>query len=109
MPTIEKVNKLLKTNRGPQEIQDWLFSLTPLGVAFTFFIIFMSTIEVPNKDVIYAVGIAAGFIGLETYWIFRGWKKNHFSTIIFGLAGIAFTLAMVWLYMTFAREALPVS
>lgn len=96
-----KVNKLLKTSRDPQEIQDWIFSLTPLGVAFAFFLIFLWPMDIPNKDIILVIGIAAGFIGLESYWIFRGWRKNHISTILLGAVGIAVTAAIVWLYMTF--------
>ena len=97
-----KINKLLKTGRDPQEIQDWIFSLAPLGVAFIFFIIFLWPMDMPNKDVIFVTGVAAGFIGLETYWIVRGWRKNHISTILLGLAGIAITIAAAWAYMTFA-------
>jgi uncharacterized membrane protein len=97
-----KVSKLLKTSRDPQEIQDWIFSLAPLGVAFIFFLIFLWPMEIPDKDVILVTGVAAGFIGLETYWIFRGWRKNHMSTILLGLAGIAITIAAAWSYMTFA-------
>jgi len=96
-----KLGKLLKTGRDPQEIQDWIFSLTPLGVAFAFFLIFLWPMEIANKDLIIVIGVAAGFVGLESYWIFRGWRKNHISTILLGLIGIAVTVAMAWLYMTF--------
>lgn len=102
MSGTNKVSKLLKTSRGPQEIQDWMFSLAPLGVAFTFFLIFMWPLDLPNKDIIIINGIAAGFIGLESYWIFRGWRKNHIVTILLGLLGIAVTVVMVWSYMVFA-------
>ena len=97
-----KISKLLETSRGPQEIQDWFFSLAPLGVAFAFFLIFLWPMDIPNKDVVFATGVAAGFTGLETYWIFRGWRKNHISTILLGLAGIAITVAAAWAYIKFA-------
>jgi hypothetical protein len=58
--------------------------------------------EIANKDLIIVIGVAAGFIGLESYWIFRGWRKNHASTILLGLIGIAITLAMTWLYLVIA-------
>jgi hypothetical protein len=102
MADTNKVNKLLKTSRGPQEIQDWIFSLAPLGVALVFFLIFLWPMDMPNKDIIFVTGIAAGFAGLEAYWVFRGWRKNHMSTILLGLAGIAITIAAAWAYMTFA-------
>ena len=98
----DKVSKLLKTSRGPQEIQDWMFSLAPLGVAFAFFLIFMWPMDIPHKDIIIVAGIAAGFIGLESYWIFRGWRKNHIVTILLGLMGIAVTVAAAWLYIAFS-------
>jgi uncharacterized membrane protein len=101
MVDTNKVNKLLKTSRGPQEIQDWMFSLAPLGVAFIFFLIFLWPMDMPNKDMIFVTGVAAGFIGLETYWVFRGWRKNHLVTIVLGLAGIAVTIAAAWLYLNF--------
>jgi hypothetical protein len=92
MADTNKLNKFLKTRRDPQEIQDWIFSLAPLGVAFIFFIVFLWPMDMPNKDVILVTGVAAGFAGLETYWVFRGWRKNHISTVLLGLGGIAMTI-----------------
>ena len=102
MTDTNKVDKLLKTSRGPQEIQDWIFSLAPLGVAFAFFLIFLWPMDIPNKDIVFACGVAAGFIGLESYWIFRGWRKNHMITIVLGFIGIAITIAAVWAYLNFS-------
>ena len=102
MEATSKICKLMKTSRDPQEVQDWIFSLTPLGVAFAFFLIFLLPMEIANKDIIIVLGTAAGFIGLETYWIFRGWCRNHLVTILLGFIGIAITLALAWLYITFA-------
>jgi hypothetical protein len=95
-----KLGKLLKTSRNPQEVEDWLFSLAPLGVAFVFFFIFLLPMDIPRKDVILIIGTAAGFTGLQSYWIFRGWRKNHALTIVLGLIGIAIVLALVRLYLT---------
>ena len=97
-----KLSKLIHTGRDPQEIQDWIFSLTPLGVAFAFFLVFLLPLEIANKDIILVAGIAAGITGLQSYWIFRGWRKNHISTILLGLLGIAITVGLLWGYLTFA-------
>lgn len=97
-----KLGKLLKTTRNPQEVEDWLFSLAPLGVAFVFFFIFLLPMDIPRKDVILMIGTAAGFTGLQSYWIFRGWRKNHALTIVLGLIGIAIVLGLVKLYLTMA-------
>jgi hypothetical protein len=93
-----KVKKLLTTSRGPSEVEDWLFTLTPLGVAFAFYMIFIMSTNVEPKGLFMAGGAAAGIVGLESYWIFRGWRKNHASTIILGFIGIAITLALFSLY-----------
>ena len=97
-----KLGKLLRTGRNPQEIETWLFSLIPLGVAFVFFFIFLLPMDIPRKDVVMVIGTAAGFTGLQSYWIFRGWRKNHALTIVLGLIGIAIVLWLVRLYLTLA-------
>jgi hypothetical protein len=97
-----KLGKLLKTGRNPQEVEDWLFSLIPLGVAFVFFFIFLLPMDIPRKDVVMVIGTAAGFSGLQSYWIYRGWRKNHVLTIVLGLIGIALVLGLVRLYLTLA-------
>jgi hypothetical protein len=99
MSSDRKLGKLLKTSRNPQEVEDWILSLTPLGVAFVFFFIFLLPMDIPRKDVILIVGTAAGFTGLQSYWIFRGWRKNHAITIVLGLIGIAIVLGLVKLYL----------
>ena len=101
MEATSKLSRLLRTTRDQKEIEDWIFSLTPLGVAFVFFIIFVLPMDLPNKDMILVTGIAAGFIGLQSYWIFRGWRKNHLSTILLGIVGIMITLGLAWSYMYF--------
>jgi uncharacterized membrane protein len=101
MEASSKLRRLFQTSRDQKEIEDWLFSLTPLGVAFVFFIIFVLPMDLPNKDMILVTGIAAGFTGLQSYWIFRGWRKNHGSTVLLGIIGIAITLGLAWGYMNF--------
>jgi hypothetical protein len=100
MEAESKLNKLMRTSRDPQEVQDWIFSLTPLGVAFVFFFMFMLAMDIPEKTLVLAVGVAAGFTGLQSYWVFRGWQKNHFSTVLLGVIGIFITLGVMWLYLS---------
>ena len=100
MGDTSKLNKLLTTSRDPGEVQDWIFSLTPLGVAFVFYIIFIMSTNIEPKGLFLAGGAAAGIIGLETYWIFRGWRNNNASTIVMGIIGIAITLSLLGIYMS---------
>jgi len=98
--TGNKLKDLVTTSRDPDEVQHWLFSLIPLGVAFVFFFIFLLPMEIPDKTMMLVVGFAAGFAGLESYWVLRGWRKNHGSTVLMGLIGIAVTFALVGSYIT---------
>ncbi len=98
MGNTSKVNKLLTTSRDPKEAQDWIFSLTPIGVAFGFYMMFIMSSGIEPKGLFIAYGAAAGIIGLESYWIVRGWRKNHASTVVMGILGIALTLGLLFLY-----------
>lgn len=100
MSDTDKLHKLLATHRGPGEIQDWIFSLTPIGVAFSFYLVFIMSSDIEPKGLFIAYGAAAGFIGLESYWIVRGWQNNHASTIIMGAIGILITIFVLGLYMS---------
>jgi hypothetical protein len=100
MGSENKLNKLLTTSRGKNETEDWIFSLTPMGVAFVFYIMFIMSTNIEPKGLFLAYGAAAGFIGLESYWIVRGWRKNNASTIVMGLIGIAITLSLLFLYVS---------
>jgi len=100
MGSASKLNKLLTTSRDKNETEDWIFSLTPMGVAFVFYIMFIMSTNVEPKGLFLAYGAAAGFIGLESYWIVRGWRKNNVSTIVMGLIGIAITLSLLFLYVS---------
>lgn len=97
-----KLNKLITTHRGPGEVQDWLFSLTPVGVAFVFYIVFIVSSNIGPKGLFIAFGAAAGFIGLESYWIIRGWRKHHLLTILLGFVGIALTMGLLGIYLSLA-------
>jgi len=98
MGSTSKLNKLLTTDRDKCEAEDWIFSLTPMGVAFVFYVMFIMSTNIEPKGLFLAYGAAAGFIGLESYWIVRGWRKNNASTIVMGLIGIAVTLGLLFLY-----------
>jgi hypothetical protein len=98
MGSASKLNKLLTTSRGKGETEDWIFSLTPMGVAFVFYVMFIMSANIEPKGIFLAYGAAAGFIGLESYWIVRGWRKNNAGTIVMGLLGIAITIGVLFLY-----------
>ena len=100
MESTSKLDKLLKTSRDKNETEDWIFSLTPMGVAFVFYVIFIMSTNIETKGLFLAYGAAAGFIGLESYWIVRGWRKNNISTIVMGFIGIAITLSLLFLYIS---------
>lgn len=101
MGNSSKLHKLLTTGRDPGEAQDWIFSLTPIGVAFFFYMVFIMSGDIEPKGPFIAYGATAGFVGLESYWIIRGWQKNHASTIIMGIIGIALALSLLGLYLSF--------
>lgn len=96
-----KLKKLLKTKRHTSETEDWIFSLTPIAVAFAFYIIFIISTEMENKGLMMVYGAVAGVIGLESYWIVRGWRKNHLSTIVMGFIAIVIVLGLLRLYIYF--------
>ena len=100
MENTGKLNKLLTTSRTRGEAEDWIFSLVPIGVAFVFYIVFIMSTDIEPKALFMIYGAAAGFIGLESYWIIRGWRKNHLLTIFMGLIGIALTLSLLFLYVS---------
>lgn len=95
-----KINKLFTTGRGVGEAESWIFSLVPVGVAFAFYMVFVMASELADKDIFLAYGATAGFVGLESYWILRGWRNNHGSTVIMGALGIAATLGLLSFYLS---------
>ena len=96
-----KLEKLVKNSRKTGEGEDWIFSLTPIAVAFVFYIMFIMSTDIEQKGLFIAFGAAAGVIGLESYWIVRGWRNNNGSTILMGVIGIAVTIGLLSLYMSF--------
>ena len=93
-----KLCKMLTTSRDPQEAQDWLFSLTPLGVGFVFFFFLILPMNLPNKSEVMVLGVAAGFAGLQAYWVSRGWRKNNLSTVLLSLIALLIIPVAVWVY-----------
>ncbi len=46
----DKIDHLMHSHRDETEVQRWLFSLTPLGVAFAFFFLLILPMDITNKD-----------------------------------------------------------
>lgn len=103
-----KFKKLFAAPREPQEVERWIFSLVPLMVTFSFFVLFMAPVNIENKDAVYIIAITSGFVGLESYWIIRGWKRNEGMTIILGVIGIALAVAFAWAYLHVFRGILTI-
>ena len=99
----KKIKKMFEGERDPAEMSTWIFSLTPLGIAFCFYFVFLLPMEIENKDLLYVVGAAAGFSGLQAYWIARGWKREEGITVILGFVGIAFAFILTWAYIGLTR------
>ena len=102
----DKVDHILDTHRDEKEVQRWIFSLIPLGVAFAFFFIFLLPMDIPNKDIVLVTGAAAGFAGLQAYWIFRGWQREEGLTILLGVIGLVAAAVFVWAYNSFLGDIL---
>ena len=96
-----KISKLLTTKRHMTETEDWIFSLTPITVAFVFYVLFIINSGIDRKAYFIVMGAAAGLIGLETYWVVRGWRNNNLSTIVMGLLGIFIVLGIVYLLIPY--------
>ena len=99
MGIVGKFKRLKSTIRDDTEVGHWFTSLAPLGMAFAFFFVFVSGSDIRNKDVLYVIGAAAGFSGLEIYWIVRGWRRDEATTILLGIIGIAIATGLAWLYV----------
>ena len=59
--------------------------------------------DIPNKDLLYVIGAAAGFSGLQGYWIYRGWSRDEGMTVILGVIGIIFAAILTWAYIAITR------
>ncbi len=99
----EKMKKMFERERDVNEMSTWIFSLTPLGIAFAFYFMFLLPMDIENKDVLFVVGGAAGFAGLQAYWVARGWNRNEGVTVVLGSVGILFALLLAWMYISFTQ------
>ena len=99
MDIYRKLNKLTSGHRNAEEASNWVFSLTPLGVAFCFYFIFLLPLEIQDKDLLYVLGATAGFTGLQIYWTCRGWVRNEGSTVLLSLLGIMLALVITTGYV----------
>jgi tetrahydromethanopterin S-methyltransferase subunit D len=102
---MEKAHEMMNARSGQVEthscvIQDWLFTFVPLGVAFSFYVVFIMATNIEPKGLFLAGGAAAGFVGLQSYWVFRGFCKKRPFIIVAGLVGIAVTIGLLMLYMS---------
>ncbi len=102
---MEKQDASLQTpvkQDGPDVVANWIFSLLPIGVAFVFYVVFISATSLENANIFIAYGAAAAFVGLETYWIMYGLRKKYMGTVVMGLVGIVLTLGLLYLYLSIA-------
>lgn len=104
MNPFSKAKQLFAVARDVQEVEKWIFSLVPLMVSFSFFVLFMAPVKIENKDIVYIVAITSGFVGLQTYWIIRGWKRNEGMTVILGIIGMAMAIGAAWGYIHIFRN-----
>lgn len=89
-------------HEGTDVVANWIFSLLPIGVAFVFYVVFISATSLENANVFIAYGAAAAFVGLETYWVMYGLRKKYMGTVVMGLVGIALTVGLLYLYLSVA-------
>ncbi|MCW8888386.1 MAG: hypothetical protein OQK25_04930 [Gammaproteobacteria bacterium] len=100
---MEEKRELLPPANSSDDVGSWIFSLIPVGVAFLFYVVFILQANLENTNLFLAYGATAGFIGLESYWILHGLRRKRSSIVMMGIAGIAITLAILYLYLSFAK------
>jgi hypothetical protein len=94
---MEERERSLSTASNSEVVENWVFSLIPVGVAFVFYVVFILQSDIDNKNLFIAYGATAGFIGLESYWITQGLRKKRTGVVVMGLIGIALTLGLLYL------------
>jgi hypothetical protein len=99
MGMVQKFQRMKSTTRDEEEIGHWFTSLAPLAMAFAFFFVFVSGSDLPHKDQLYVIGAAAGFAGLELYWIVRGWRRDEVTTVLLGVMGVVLAGGVAWWYV----------
>ncbi len=96
---MEENDQPAATTNSSALVENWIFSLIPVGVAFIFYVVFILQSDIENKNLFIAYGATAGFIGLESYWIMQGLRNKRTSIVIMGVIGIALTLGVLKLYL----------
>lgn len=89
----------LVIDNGSKVVENWIFSMIPVGVAFVFYVVFILQSEIEHANRFIAMGAAAGFTGLESYWILRGLQAKRTGIVVMGLVGIAITLGVLYLFL----------
>lgn len=100
---ITRIKKLFEVEREQEEIWRWLLSLIPLLAAFGSFVIFTLPLEITQRDVLYVIGLTAGFTGLQSSWIMRGWRRNEGVTVLLGIIGIGLAFVAALIYINYLR------
>lgn len=96
---MQEEKKPLASGNSSEEVENWIFSLIPVGVAFVFYVVFILQAGLEGANRFIAIGAAAGFIGLESYWILKALRHNRNGIVVMGLAGIALTLGALYLFL----------
>lgn len=94
---MEHEAKSLSNANNSEVVENWVFSLIPVGVAFVFYVVFILQSDIDNKNLFLAYGAAAGFIGLESYWIMQGLRKHRMGVVVMGIVGIVLTVGILFL------------
>ena len=68
-------------------------------MAFVFYVVLILQSELENKNEFLAIGAAAAFIGLESYWVVHGLRLGRKRIVLLGAVGIAITLALVTIFI----------
>ena len=92
---MENSETSLSNASNSEVVENWIFSLIPVGVAFIFYVVFILQSDIDNKNLFLAYGATAGFIGLESYWITQGIRKKRTNVVVMGFVGIAITLGVL--------------
>lgn len=93
-------NSVAEVHDSGDDLENWLFSLIPVGVAFTFYVVFILYARLENEHLFIAFGAGAAIVGLESYWVIRGLRNRNYSTVAMGIAGISITVALILTYLS---------
>ena len=92
-------DELQNNENGSKLVENWIFSLIPVGVAFLFYVVIILQSELEHANRFIVIGAVAGFVGLESYWILRGLQARRSGIVVMGIVGIAITLGILYLVL----------